>query len=442
MDEHFFHFFGLRQNPFHASPDARFYFSTNATRLAFAELMTGVEARRGLFVLTGEAGTGKTTFVRHFLDWMETQRKSSCYIFHSQLKPLELFELILQDFDVPCRSHDKRDLQLALNRWLIERRRLGDSPVLIIDEAQTISLRTLDRLNMFLNLELEGSKLLQIILAGQPELNDKLSRPELWKLQQRIISRSRLQPLSPAEARAYIKSRLEIGGAKETIFSDESLDAVHLSAQGIPRVINLLCEHALALAYAEKSRVIGPEVIRSVATDFDLLILPEMANEKELPAPVRQLTPVSDKQDVNGTVQMNSVVVNQVPETSLTHEVVQTPAMGKWPIAEPIAVTKVSPSQNRTAIRVPAIELSSPAPVRSVITSATPKDQHIWKQEPAQQPERTRLPANWIRKRSNFAVRFIRYCREVEQSFVRDWKHFLQSRGQHRTAPGAHSINP
>ena len=222
MYEDSFQFFGLRQNPFHVSPDPRSYFPTRAHDLALSELIAGIESRRGLFVLTGEPGTGKTILLHHLLDWLATRHQSTCYIFHSQLKPMELLELILQDFGICCDSREKRDMIVALNHWLVERRRLGDAPVLIIDEAQAVSLRTLHRLNMLLNLEIEGSKLLQIILAGQLGLDERLRRPELWQLQQRVIFRSSLAPFSFEETSTYVKSRLrEQWRARVGIFGRE-----------------------------------------------------------------------------------------------------------------------------------------------------------------------------------------------------------------------------
>ncbi len=145
MYEHVFHFFGLRENPFHVSPDPRFFFSTCAHGSALTQLKMGVDTRQGLILLIGEAGAGKTILLHHFLNWLRSRQQSSCYIFQSQLKPIELFESILHDFGVRYESRRKGDLLAALKQWLVLRHAMGDSPVLIIDEAQAISLRTLDR---------------------------------------------------------------------------------------------------------------------------------------------------------------------------------------------------------------------------------------------------------------------------------------------------------
>jgi len=283
MYEHVFHFFGLRENPFHVSPDPRFFFSTCAHASALTQLKMGVDTRQGFILLVGEAGTGKTILLHHFLNWLRSRQQSSCYIFQSQLKPLELFESILHDFGVHCDSRRKGDLLAALNKWLVRRHAMGDSPVLIIDEAQAISLRTLDRLRMLLNLETPGRKLLQMVLAGQPQLEEKLRRPELRQLHQRIMFRCTLPPLSLEETTEYVKSRLANGGAKDTkLFPGASLEALHMYAQGIPRVVNLLCEHALLLAHAEKRNVITSDMISRVATTFDLTSQQALPREQEV----------------------------------------------------------------------------------------------------------------------------------------------------------------
>ncbi len=186
---------------------------------------------------------------------------------------------------MPCESRRVSDVLSALNEWLVRRHALGDSPVVIIDEAQAISLRTLDRLRMLLNLETPGSKLLQVVLAGQPELDEKLRRPELRQLHQRVMFRCSLASLSMEETSEYIKSRLARAGLRSSAVFTEDLAAVHLYAQGTPRVINLLCEHALIAGYSDGEPVITPETIRHVATIFDLKAYSAIASTpEELPA--------------------------------------------------------------------------------------------------------------------------------------------------------------
>jgi general secretion pathway protein A len=277
-----FRSFGLKENPFHVSPDPRFLFSGQSYEAALAELMFGIEAHRGLLVLTGEAGTGKTTLMRHFLQWLKSRQFSSSYIFHSHLDPAELFEFILRDFDVPVESTKKSDLLATLHRWLHARQAEGDSPVIVIDEAQALSLRTLSELNLLLNLENIRGKLVQIVLAGQPELEEKLRRPESRALRQRIMVRCRLPLLSLEETQEYIASRLRgAGGSGAQTFPAETVETIYSYARGIPRVVNLLCEQALIGAYADRSAMVSPGNVRRVAAEFDLVGEPFRATHQD-----------------------------------------------------------------------------------------------------------------------------------------------------------------
>jgi general secretion pathway protein A len=270
--EQMFRSFGLKENPFHVSPDPRFLFSGPSYETALAELMFGIEAHRGLLVLTGEAGTGKTTLMRHFLQWLKDRQFSSSYIFHSHLDPASLFEFILRDFGVPVESTRKSELLATLHRWLQARQTEGDSPVIVIDEAQALSLRTLNELMLLLNLENANGKLVQIVLAGQPELEEKLRRPESHALRQRIMVRCRLPLLSLEETGEYIASRLRgAGGNGAQVFPEETVQTIYSYARGIPRLINLLCEQALIGAYAERSTTVAQVNVRRVAAEFDMV---------------------------------------------------------------------------------------------------------------------------------------------------------------------------
>lgn len=263
--------FGLKENPFHVSPDPRFLFSGPAYQTAIAELMFGVQSRRGLHVLTGEAGTGKTTLMRYFLQWLGERHYSSSYVFHTHLAPAELFEFVLRDFGVAVDSTKKMDLVATLQQWLLARRAVGDTPVLIIDEAQALSIRTLSELRLLLNLENSGGKLLQIVLAGQPELVEKLHRPELGALRQRMMVHCRLPVLTLEDTGEYINARLCGAGATDPqIFSAETVQTLYSFARGIPRVTNLLCERAMIGAYAEQLTTVSSAQVRKVAAEYDL----------------------------------------------------------------------------------------------------------------------------------------------------------------------------
>src|SRR5271169_809129 len=283
MYEQFFKFMGLREDPFHVSPDPRFYFSTPAHESALAELLFGIETRQGFLVLTGEAGTGKTSLLNQIRDRLHRSGRSSGYIFHTHLKPIGLLRFILSDFGVQCQSKSKSDLVRALHNWLRERHAAQDLPVLILDEAQSLPLQTLYELRLLLNLETPQGKLLQIILSGQPELDEKLRLPALRQLRQRIMLHSRLTVLSQKETAAYISSRLAAAGCSDSLlFPDEVVEDIYTSSRGIPRVVNLLCEHALISAYAEQQHVVSPEMIQRIALDFDLRANPLAINNLEL----------------------------------------------------------------------------------------------------------------------------------------------------------------
>jgi len=329
-----FRSFGLRENPFHVSPDPRFLFLGRSYETALAELMFGIEAHRGLLVMTGEAGTGKTTLMRHFLQWLKDRQFSSSYIFHAHLDPSDMFEFILRDFGVPVESSRKTDLLATLHRWLHTRQAEGDSPVIVIDEAQALSLRTLNELILLLNLENPGGKLVQIVLAGQPELEEKLRRPESRALRQRIMVRCRLPLLSLEETGEYIASRLRgAGGSGEKIFSAETIQTIYSYARGIPRVVNLLCEQALIGAYADRSTIVTSGNVRRVAAEFDLVGEPFQAGNLDVkftpkfPAkgsPVPQKSAVPEKPAATAvpaseeTVLEKAIAVTAIPATEKT----------------------------------------------------------------------------------------------------------------------------
>jgi general secretion pathway protein A len=319
MYEHF-NSFGLREDPFHVSPDPRFYFSTRAQECALTELLFGIETRQGLMVLTGEAGTGKTTLLNQLLDWLQRHRRSSAYVFHAVLEPVELLQFILRDFGVSCSSNHKGDVVDALYTWLHERNAAGDLPVLILDEAQALPKETLEEIRLLLNLETPRGKLLQIILSGQPELDEKLRLPGLRQLRQRIMFHPRILRLTQVETAAYIAHRLARASCTDSsLFPAEVVQAIYASSHGIPRVVNLLSEHALISAYAEQQHVISPEMIQRIAVDFDLLAEPLSVKdplvqpyvERRVPFPVVEISEPSVA--IQQTVQLDPVPAVSLP---------------------------------------------------------------------------------------------------------------------------------
>jgi general secretion pathway protein A len=262
-------FFGLKKNPFNVNPDPSYLYLTPQTRRTLDELTYGIEIRKGLMLLTGEAGTGKTTLINHLLHWLEHQRARTAFIFNSHLDSEQLFDFIFSEFEIPVTPQAKSNPLLAFNDWLLARYRARDLVVLIVDEGQGLPIHVLEEIRLLSNMELPNEKLLQIILVGQPELEAKLRRPDLRQLQQRIGLRCRTLPLTLEEVAGYIENRLHTAGASSTpIFEPEAIEAVHSYSGGIPRVINLLCENALINAYAEHSNVVPAALVAEAARDL------------------------------------------------------------------------------------------------------------------------------------------------------------------------------
>jgi len=262
-------FFGLRENPFNGNPDPRYLYFTPNTRKALEQLTYGVQNGRGLILLTGEVGAGKTTLVNHLLNWLRQRNTPTAFIFNSHLTVNHLLDFILSDFGVPIDFRLNGNMLIRLKLWLMERHQANEKPVLIVDEAQGLSIEALEEVRLLLNLEVGAEKLLQIVLVGQPELEDKLRRPELRQIRQRIELRCSTTPLGLEETHSYIAERLRIAGADGTpIFPAETMDAAHAYSKGIPRVINLLCEHALINAYAEQCPQVPVWAVEEAAHDF------------------------------------------------------------------------------------------------------------------------------------------------------------------------------
>jgi type II secretory pathway predicted ATPase ExeA len=262
-------FFGLRESPFNVSPDPRYLYLTKQVEEATAGLVYGIQARRGFITLIGEVGTGKTTLVNRLLEWLREQRTKTAFIFNSRMNSSQLLESILAEFEIPCESRSKHQQVTKLNHWLLERHRNGETAVVIIDEAQNLTYPVLEEIRLLTNLETE--KLLQIVLSGQPELEEKLKLPQLRQLRQRITLQCKTSPLTKEQTHEYITERLRIAGANgEPIFSERAMDVVHHYSNGIPRVVNLLCEHSLGNAYVEEQRPIQPGIVEEIAHEFSL----------------------------------------------------------------------------------------------------------------------------------------------------------------------------
>ncbi|HQS32415.1 AAA family ATPase [Polaromonas sp.] len=275
-------FFGLTQAPFSIAPDPHMLFMSERHREALAHLLYGVGGREGALsgsgggfvLLTGEIGTGKTTVCRCFLEQIPAHCNVA-YIFNPKLTVVELLQSVCEEFRIAPPKYRPlptvKDYVDPLNAFLLEAHAAGRNNVLIIDEAQNLSADVLEQLRLLTNLETSERKLLQIVLIGQPELRDKLKRPELEQLAQRVIARYHLTALTEAETAQYIGHRLEVSGLKSALpFDRKALRRIHQLAQGVPRRINLLCDRALLGAFASGDAAVSARMVDKAAAEvFD-----------------------------------------------------------------------------------------------------------------------------------------------------------------------------
>ena len=268
-------FYNLKLNPFEITPDPSFLFSTARHNEALASLYYGVRARKGFVVLTGEVGTGKTMLVRCVLELLRRTGVAFAYVFNPSLSALEFIRYIAGDFGLPVAGKAKDELVLSLSAFLVERHQRKLSTLLVVDEAHHLSPELLEEVRLLTNLETTQQKLLQIVLAGQPELDEMLDSFELRQIKQRIALRCHLEPLNLEETRGYIQRRLQIAGVPPEIplFSEAAVAAIFRHSNGFPRLINTICENALLSGYGRRVAVIPPDVIEEIAHDLRLGVI-------------------------------------------------------------------------------------------------------------------------------------------------------------------------
>ena len=254
-------FYGLREAPFSPTPDPKFLFQSTRHREALAQLLYGVRERKGFMVMSGEIGTGKTTLLRTLLAKLDRDTHVA-YIHNSTLEIDGLLEYMLQDWGLKSTGTTQAQRLFELNEFLIDQHRQGLSPVLVVDEAQNLSIATLEAVRLLSNFETTSQKLMQILLVGQPELRTKLNSPELRQLKQRVGLRCHIGPLSPEETRLYIRHRLRIAGASDSgLFTDAAIQQITDYSEGIPRVVNIVCDHCLLSGFADSKRRIDAAVV-------------------------------------------------------------------------------------------------------------------------------------------------------------------------------------
>ena len=262
-------FYQLRERPFALSPDPEYLYPSRVHREALDYLRYGLESQAGFVVITGEIGSGKTTLLQTLLRGLDTQTTVG-RIVNTILEPRELIETIMIDFGLETAGLSKPLMLRDLAQYLVDQRLGGRLVLLVIDEAQNLSLPALEELRMLSNLETEKSKLLQIVMVGQPNLRDKLATPELEQLRQRITVSYHLTPLDPAETANYVNHRLRraaLGAPLE--FPREVTDAAHSRSRGVPRIINVICDATLVFGYAEERRQIDLPLMREVLAELE-----------------------------------------------------------------------------------------------------------------------------------------------------------------------------
>lgn len=276
-------FYSLKRNPFEITPDPAFLFPTRRHNEALAALYYGVRRHKGFVVITGEVGTGKTLLVRCLLDLLNRSQVNYAYVYNTRLSPLEFLQYVAGDFGVTTAGKSKAELLLDLSSFLVRQHQQKLTTVLVVDEAHHLSIDVLEEVRLLTNLETTQQKLLQILFAGQPELDEKLDSYELRQLKQRIALRCTLGPLDSLETCGYIRRRLELSGVNgraALLFPENTIEVVYHKSGGIPRLINTVCENALINAYAKRASFVSPEIIEEVSLDLRIgIVQPSQADK-------------------------------------------------------------------------------------------------------------------------------------------------------------------
>jgi general secretion pathway protein A len=261
-------YFGFRESPFSITPDPRFFYTNPVYLEAYANLRYGIEAKKGFIVITGEVGTGKTTLLRKLLRSLE-DTVHSVFIFNTYLTFPELLQITLHDLGLAPKDASKVTMLQELNDYLIKQLKQGHTVAMLIDEAQNLSAEVLEDLRLLSNLETDREKLLQIVLVGQPELEAKLDQPTIRQLKQRVALQCRLDPLKDEEVGPYIDFRLRAAGYEgKGLFHRDAIQQIAFYSKGIPRLMNIICDGALLIAYAESRKIVPADIIKQVARDL------------------------------------------------------------------------------------------------------------------------------------------------------------------------------
>lgn len=261
-------FYGLKEKPFNVTSDSAFFFLSRKHKEALSHLVYGVNQRKGIIVITGEIGTGKTTLCRFFLGQLKKNIKTAL-ILNPYLSEIELWEVIMEDFGIKVKDKNSSSFIWKFNRFLLKEAKSGNNVILVIDEAQNLKPSQLEQIRLLSNLETQKNKLIQIVLVGQPELNQRLSLYELRQLRQRIMVKYHILPLDESEIETYINYRLDIAGSMNRIeFSTEALKVISDFSGGIPRLINIICDRALLAGFVTETNSIDLSIMRKCLDDL------------------------------------------------------------------------------------------------------------------------------------------------------------------------------
>jgi general secretion pathway protein A len=262
----FFRYFVLRENPFNINPDPGYLYLDQRIQTVLDNMASAIQARKGLIILTGEPGTGKTTLINRLIQWLREQKTPTAFIFNPHLELNELFDMVFASFGIPTDLRNGENPWTRLRRWSVDQYRLDMNAVVILDEAQGLPVPLLTEIRLLLNHEIANEGLIQIVLSGQPELEEKLKRPELRQIRQRISLRCRTSTLTLEQAHGYIRKRIrKAGGMSEKVFVPEAIDTAYRYSQGIPRLMNLLSEHAMIQAYLAHTQPVSVRMVEEAA---------------------------------------------------------------------------------------------------------------------------------------------------------------------------------
>jgi general secretion pathway protein A len=278
----YYHFYGLQENPFALTADPKYLFLSASHKEALASIIYGVEERKGLVLILGDAGTGKTTLLRHILEQSGTEVKTAC-MFQAVATFEELLQMVCRELEVPYQGQQRRARMEALHDYLLKEAAAGRYVVLLIDEVQCLSADVLEELRRLSDVETGHGKLIQIILAGQPEFAANLGCPELRQLRQRISVVAQLQPLTLPETSQYIAHRLKVAGHTHgAIFTRRALARIQQVSGGLPRLINIICDNTLLLGYGAEMEQLSSRMVKEAIKDRSVFGKQSMATQKRV----------------------------------------------------------------------------------------------------------------------------------------------------------------